>query len=78
MKKKFRFEEVKDGRGRRLEGLWLRNDRFYCQIQLPGKTCKRVPLETEDKEPCLNLKEAQAAAFRLRELRNKGRVAAPG
>jgi len=41
------FLKVKDARGRDIEGLWRRNDRFYAQLSVPGKGCRRVALLEE-------------------------------
>lgn len=61
---KFKFKQVKDGRGRVIEGLWVRNDRYYGLMRVPGKGSRRIPLFGENKLPVDNHRDAQTA-FRL-------------
>src|SRR5260370_33944849 len=61
---KYKFKKVKDSRGRIVEGIWIRNDRYYAQLQISGKGCRRVPLFGENRLPVENLRDAQVA-YRL-------------
>ena len=52
---KYRFSHAKDARNRKVRGLWLRGDRFYAQIRVPGeRSARKLPLKaktlTEAKE----------------------------
>ena len=44
-----KFNKAKDIRGHEISGLWERNGRFYLQISLPSKGCRRVPLKEDMK-----------------------------
>ena len=46
-----KFNKAKDVRGHEISGLWERNSRYYLQISLPGKGCRRVPLRDEQNQP---------------------------
>ena len=63
-----KFNKVKDSRGRVITGLWERNGRFYGQLRLPGKGCRKVSLLNNENQP---VDSVQAAAKALYELRRK-------
>lgn len=67
-----RFNKATDSRGREIEGLWKRNGRFYCQLSIPGRGCRRVPLRDESNQPVRNVTEAIDAMHRLRMLKRQG------
>ena len=74
------FTKAKDSRGRQIEGLWQRNGRFYCQLSVPGKGCRRLPLRDENNQPIATVTAAIEAMHELRkkkrqsELPNCGRA----
>ncbi|HEY1801917.1 MAG TPA: site-specific integrase [Terriglobales bacterium] len=74
------FTKAKDSRGRQIEGLWQRNGRFYCQLSVPGKGCRRLPLRDENNQPIATVTVAIEAMHELRrkkrqsELPNCGRA----
>jgi integrase len=66
-----RFQKVKDGRGQDIRGLWVRNDRYYAQLQIESpltgeKKVKRVPLKDTDGNPVPTAAQAKDAMERLR------------
>jgi hypothetical protein len=61
------FKKAKDLRGHEISGLWVRNSRYYLQISLPGKGCRRVPLRDENNQPVKTVAQAVAAAAELRK-----------
>lgn len=61
---KYKFEKAFDGRGRQVPGLWVRNNRWYGCLRMPGQGSRRYPLFRQDKQPVSNLTEAKEA-FRL-------------
>jgi integrase len=67
-----KFEKVKDGRGREIPRLWRRNDRFYAQIRLVGKSCRRLALVGPDNEPVKSVQEALDAVHELRKSNREG------
>lgn len=69
---KFRFKRALDAKGQAIEGLWIRNERFYAQARINGN-CRYVPLYTEDPNtPVRNTREALAAQRRLLVEREQG------
>jgi integrase len=60
-----RFEKVGE-----LPGLWRRNNRFYGQLSIPGKGCRRIALLGDDNEA---VQTVQQAADALHELQKKNR-----
>jgi integrase len=75
--KKYPFIKCCDSRGRELRGLWRRNWRFYCQMQIPGKGSRRVPLLDEQGRPVETVAEAVKARNRLLADRDAGRTPGP-
>jgi integrase len=69
-----KFQKAKDVRGHEIAGLWERNSRYYLQISLPGKGCRRVPLRDEDNQPVKTVQEAVAAAAELRKKARQGEL----
>lgn len=65
--KTYDFEKVEDSRGNPIEGLWIRNGRYYGQVYVSGKGTRRFSLSNERHELVSNVSEARAA---LQELRN--------
>ena len=44
----YRFSSAKDARKRKVRGLWVRGDRFYAQIRVPGeKSARKIPLKAK-------------------------------
>jgi hypothetical protein len=39
---KYPFSHAKDARNRKVRGLWVRGERFYAQIRVPGKNIGKV------------------------------------
>lgn len=76
-KMKYRFIKCRDARGRELRGLWQRNGRFYCQMQIPGIGNRRVPLLDEHGKPVETVAEAVKARNRLLADRDAGRTPGP-
>lgn len=68
----YKFNPAKDGRGHIVSGLWERNGRFYLQISLPGKGCRRIPLRDENNQGVKTVSEAVAAAAELRKKTRNG------
>jgi integrase len=71
---KYRFVKAKDGRGREIDGLWVRNGRFYYQISVPGKGCRRVPLLDETNQPVKSIQQAKDAIEGLRRKKREGEI----
>lgn len=72
-KKPAEFVKAKDSRGREVDGMWIRNGRFYYNLYIPSKKDTRyVPLFDQFNEPIRNLREAQEAAVVLRKERSEG------
>jgi len=69
-----KFRKAKDIRGHEISGLWVRNSRYYLQISLPGKNCRRVPLRDEQNQPVKTLPSAVAAAAELRKKARQGEL----
>ena len=69
-----KFRKARDLRGHEITGLWERNSRYYLQITLPGKGCRRVPLRDEENRPVKNVIEAIAAAAELRKKARQGEL----
>jgi integrase len=68
-----KFTKAKDSRGREVEGLWIRNDRFYYQLYVASKQrCQLVPLMDDEEQPIRTLQKAQEAAVLLRQKRSEG------
>lgn len=47
-----------------VEKLWVRNDRFYAALTIPGKGTRRVPLKTPSGAKATTLKEARIALLK--------------
>ena len=69
-----KFKKAKDIRGHEISGLWERNSRFYLQVSLPGKGCRRIPLRDEQNQPVKTVPEAVAAAAELRKKARNGEL----
>jgi integrase len=72
------FTKVKDSLGCEVKGLWNRNGRFYCQLSLPGKGCRRVALHDESNQPVETVTQAADAMHELRKKKRQGELPAPG
>lgn len=59
-----------------MDGLWERNGRFYVQVHLPGKGCRRVPLLDEHNIPVSTVSAAVVSRNKL--LADKARGQLPG
>lgn len=59
------FIPARDSRNRRVSGLYIRNQRFYCQLWVARddgrKSARRFPLFTADNLPARTLQEAKEA-----------------
>ena len=75
--KKYAFIKCCDARGHEIRGLWRRNWRFYCQMQIPGKGIRKVPLLDERNKPVETVAEAVKARNRLLADRDAGRAPGP-
>lgn len=71
---KYRFIKVKDGRGREIDRLWVRNGRFYYQLWIAGKGCRRIPLVDEHNQPVKTLTQAEEAIERLKRNKREGEL----
>jgi integrase len=71
---KFKFVRARDGRGRDVGGLWVRNKRFYYQVSIPGKSCRRVPLVDEENQPVKSIQQAKNAMEEWRRKKRDGEV----
>lgn len=69
-----KFKKAKDVRGHEISGLWERNSRYYLQVSLPGKGCRRIPLRDEQNQPVKTVPEAVAAAAELRKKARNGEL----
>lgn len=68
-----KFVKAKDSRGREVDGMWVRNGRYYYVLYIPSKKDTRfVPLFDQDGQPIRNLRDAQDAAVVLRKERSEG------
>ena len=74
---KYAFIKCCDSRGREVRGLWRRNWRFYCQMQIPGKGVRKVPLSDEHGRQVETVAEAVKARNRLLADRDAGRTPGP-
>jgi integrase len=75
--KRYNFTKVKDSRGHQVNGLWERNGRFYYQLSVPGKGCRRVPLMDEENQPVKTPAQAIAAKNELLSKKRKGELPSP-
>lgn len=64
-------------RSRNADGLWQRNERFYCQMQVPGKGNRRIPLRGEDNLPVKTVAEAKEARDALLLGKRRGELPGP-
>jgi integrase len=71
------FIKAKDSLGLAVEGLWQRNGRFYCQLSIPGKGCRRFPLLDENNQPVETVTQAVEAMHELRKKKRQGELPAP-
>ncbi len=70
-----KFVKAHDRIGHPILGLWQRGRRFYFQTQLSGeRSCRKIPLKTEDNLPAADVKEAQAAIVAFRAELARGRA----
>jgi hypothetical protein len=47
-KSHLRFTHAKDARKRKVRGLWVRGERYYAQVRVPGeKSARKIPLEAK-------------------------------
>ena len=60
-----RFQKCVDSRGRAIRGLWVRRNRYYAQMQLPGRGCRRVPLLDAENNPITTVPKAVIARAAL-------------
>src|ERR1035441_6270930 len=72
------FTKAKDSRGREVDGLWMRNGRFYCQFSLPGKGCRRVALRDESNQAVATVTQAVDAMHELRKKKRQGELPTVG
>lgn len=74
---KFKFRRAHDSRGRAVDGLWVRNGRFYAQMHVPGKGSRRIVLLDEQKRPARTVSQAVIARNQLLLDRENGRLPGP-
>jgi hypothetical protein len=72
------FTKAKDSLGCDVKGLWKRNGRFYCQLSLPGKGCRRVALLDESNQPVETVTQAVDAMHELLKKKRQGELPASG
>lgn len=76
------FITVRDSRNRRVQGLQMRNGRYYGQLWVDRgdgkKTARRFPLITEEKAPVQTLQEAKKALEILRNDRRENALPTAG
>jgi hypothetical protein len=72
------FTKAKDSLGCDVKGLWQRNGRFYCQLSLPGKGCRRVALLDENNQPVGTVMQAVDAMHELRKKKRLGELPTSG
>jgi integrase len=70
----YKFTKGKDSRGREVPGLWVRNGRYYYQLSIPGKGCRRVPLVDETNQAVKNVAAAADAIHELRKRKKEGEL----
>ena len=70
------FIKAKDSLGLEVMGLWQRNGRFYCQLSIPGKGCRRLPLRDESNQPVETVVQAVEAMHELRKKKQHGELPA--
>lgn len=75
---KANFIKATDSRGNAIEGLWVRNGRYYMQISVPGRGCTRLPLKDEHNQPVQSVTEAVDAMHALRQKKRQGELQAAG
>jgi integrase len=75
-KKPAAFIKAKDSLGREVMGLWQRNGRFYCQLSIPGKGSRRLPLRDESNQPVETVVQAVEAMHELRKKKQHGELPA--
>ena len=72
------FTPARDSRNRRVPGLYIRNDRFYCQLWVDRgdgrKSARRFPLFNSENLPARTLSEAKEAL----EIKREDRLPPPG
>jgi integrase len=68
------FIKAKDSLGLEVKGLWQRNGRFYCQLSIPGKGCRRLPLRDENNQPVETVTQAVDAMHELRKKKYQGEL----
>jgi hypothetical protein len=75
---RFRFIKVKDSRGREVEGLWVRNGRFYAQVYRPDKGGpRRQVLLNEQGAACSTVPQAISAKAELALKMRQGELPGP-
>jgi integrase len=76
------FTPARDSRNRRVPGLYIRNDRFYCQLWVDRgdgrKSARRFPLFNSENLPARTLNEAKEALEIRRNDRRQDRLPTPG
>lgn len=70
-----KFAKVLDGRKQPIRGLWVRNGRYYAQLQFEdsktgNKRVRRVPLVDKDKQPVQTVPQAVEVLNRLKVKRS--------
>jgi integrase len=71
------FLKVYDAQGKRIRRLWKRNDRYYAQVNSPGrKNSTKQCLTNDAREPVQTVAEAEAALADLLKRRRNGNLRA--
>ena len=70
------FIKARDSLGLEVKGLWQRNGRFYCQLSIPGKGCRRLPLRDKSNQPVETVVQALEAMHELRKMKRQGELPA--
>jgi integrase len=72
-----KFVKATDSRGREVTGIWKRNERFYCQLMVPGKGCRRISLLGDDGQPVRTISAAIEARNLLLAGKKQGVMPGP-
>ncbi|HVM48409.1 MAG TPA: site-specific integrase [Candidatus Acidoferrum sp.] len=75
---RWKFTVVKDSRGREIEGLYVRNGRYYVALRLPLKGVRRICLLDKQNQPIRDAKQAADAAVQMRQDKREGVLPAAG
>jgi integrase len=69
-----KFTQVKDTRGHIIPNLYRRNDRWYIQVHVPGKGCRRFMLKDEHGQPVTTVTAAKEAMVAFQQKKREGEM----